>query len=107
MSGIREKNGIAIRGGVRDRLCGNDSAGARRIKTMTCWPNFFDKPSANNRARMSIVVPAVIGVTIVIGFEGYRSCAGAGNVPIKDSANATKKVLACIFSSSQLKHKST
>jgi hypothetical protein len=43
----------------------------------------------------------------VIGFDGYRSCAGAGSVPIRDSVKATKKVLSGIFSSSQLEHKST
>jgi hypothetical protein len=41
-----------------------------RFSTITCWPNFFERPSANRRANMSIVVPAVIGVTIVIGLDG-------------------------------------
>jgi len=42
-----------------------------RFETTTCWPNRFDKFSANSRARMSIVVPGVNGTTTVNSFEGY------------------------------------
>src|SRR5262245_23940724 len=45
---------------------------------MTCWPNRFDRLSANSRARMSMVVPGVKGTTTVINREGYCSCAAAG-----------------------------
>src|SRR5499427_8928134 len=48
-----------------------------RFATMTCWPNRFDRLSANSRARMSMVVPAVKGTTTVTNREGYCSCAAA------------------------------
>src|SRR5215218_9390392 len=61
-----------------------------RFSTRTCWPSFFESPSANKRANMSIVVPAVIGVMIVMALDGKRSWAKPGTPQIMNSSRAEK-----------------
>lgn len=68
MAGIGQQNGVAVGGRARDGLSSNEAAGARTI----CNDDLLAKPrlSPNNRARMSMVVPAVIGTTMVMGRDG-------------------------------------